>query len=119
MLANLTVYGTTEAITAESELVTTYFIYLNWAHYYLYVSQYFITAVSNNGGNFMKKKRNAFTLIEMVVVLAIIALLILLVAPNLGAQKQRAEKKTDQALVTTLQTQVELASDEIGHEIKS
>ena len=40
----------------------------------------------------MKKKRNAFTLIEMVVVLAIIALLILLVAPNLGAQKQRGEE---------------------------
>lgn len=67
----------------------------------------------------MKKKRKAFTLIEMVVVLAIIALLILLVAPNLGAQKQRAEKKTDQALVTTLQTQVELAADEQGHQIKS
>lgn len=67
----------------------------------------------------MKKKRNAFTLIEMVIVLAIIALLILLISPNLVAQKNRAEKKTDAALVTTLQTQVELASDEQGHQIKS
>ncbi|AWZ41804.1 competence protein ComGC [Latilactobacillus sakei] len=67
----------------------------------------------------MKKKRNAFTLIEMVIVLAIVALLILLISPNLVAQKQRAEKKTDQALVTTLQTQVELAADEQGHQIKS
>lgn len=41
----------------------------------------------------MKKKRNAFTLIEMVVVLAVIAMLVLLIAPNLMHQKETAEQK--------------------------
>lgn len=60
----------------------------------------------------MKKKRNAFTLIEMVVVLAVIAMLVLLIAPNLMHQKETAEQKTDTALVATIQTQVELAEDD-------
>lgn len=60
----------------------------------------------------MIRQKKAFTLIEMVIVLAIIALLILLIAPNLMQQKNRAEQKTDTALVTTIQTQVELAKEE-------
>ncbi|ANJ69664.1 competence type IV pilus major pilin ComGC [Latilactobacillus curvatus] len=60
----------------------------------------------------MKKKRNAFTLIEMVVVLAVIAMLVLLIAPNLMHQKETAVQKTDTALVATIQTQVELAEDD-------
>ncbi|MSD83306.1 prepilin-type N-terminal cleavage/methylation domain-containing protein [Lactobacillus curvatus] len=60
----------------------------------------------------MKKKRKAFTLIEMVVVLAVISMLVLLIAPNLMRQKEAAEKKTDTALVATIQTQVELARDD-------
>lgn len=54
----------------------------------------------------------------MVIVLAIIALLILLIAPNLVAQKQKAEQKTDAALVTTIQTQVELAKED-DHPVNS
>ncbi|MCP8858053.1 competence type IV pilus major pilin ComGC [Latilactobacillus fuchuensis] len=60
----------------------------------------------------MMRRKKAFTLIEMVIVLAIIALLILLIAPNLMQQKNMAEKKTDQAMVTTIQTQVELAKED-------
>ena len=60
----------------------------------------------------MKKKFQAFTLIEMVVVLFIISLLLLLVVPNLAKQKTRAENQTTAALVTTIQTQIELAKDD-------
>ncbi|KRM21214.1 competence type IV pilus major pilin ComGC [Latilactobacillus graminis] len=60
----------------------------------------------------MKKKRNAFTLIEMVVVLAVISLLVLLIAPNLMSQRSSAENKTDTALIATIQTQVELAEED-------
>lgn len=56
---------------------------------------------------------SAFTLIEMVIVLFIIGLLMLLILPNLNNQKQKAENKTNAALVTTIQTQVELYGDEI------
>lgn len=48
----------------------------------------------------------------MVVVLAVISMLVLLIAPNLMHQKEAAEKKTDTALVATIQTQVELARDD-------
>lgn len=60
----------------------------------------------------MKKKRNAFTLIEMVVVLAVISLLILLIAPNLIAQKKSAERQTDTALIKTIETQMVLAEND-------
>ncbi|BDR58537.1 competence type IV pilus major pilin ComGC [Xylocopilactobacillus apicola] len=59
------------------------------------------------------QKSNAFTLIEMVIVLFIIGLLMLLILPNLNSQKKKAENKTNSALVTTIQTQVDLYSDEI------
>ena len=55
-----------------------------------------------------KRKQKAFTLMEMVVVVAIIAVLVLLISPNLWAQKESATKKADEAFMTTLQTQVEL-----------
>ncbi|MGL5899700.1 MAG: competence type IV pilus major pilin ComGC [Lactobacillaceae bacterium] len=59
------------------------------------------------------KKTSAFTLIEMVIVLFIIGILMLLILPNLNAQKQKAENKTDAALVTTIQTQIDLYEDDI------
>lgn len=59
------------------------------------------------------RKAGAFTLIEMVIVLFIIGLLMLLIIPNLNNQKKKAEKKTNNALVTTIQTQVDLYEDEI------
>lgn len=54
------------------------------------------------------QRQKGFTLIEMVVVIAIIVLLLLLIAPNLAKQKESAEKSTDRAFETTLQTQLEL-----------
>lgn len=58
------------------------------------------------------KKQKGFTLIEMVVVIAIVVLLLMIIAPNLAKQKNNAEKSTDRAFQTTLQTQVELYSNE-------
>ena len=40
----------------------------------------------------MLKKRNAFTLLEMSIVLFIISLLILIVLPNLSAQRKSAKR---------------------------
>ncbi|MFC6323031.1 prepilin-type N-terminal cleavage/methylation domain-containing protein [Companilactobacillus baiquanensis] len=60
-----------------------------------------------------KRTREAFTLIEMVIVLFIISLLLVLIIPNLGTQKNNAVKKTDEAFVTTLQTQVDMADPSI------
>lgn len=59
-----------------------------------------------------RRRHKAFTLIEMVVVIAIVALLILIIAPNLALQKNRASHKTQDAFKTTLQTQVDLYDDE-------
>lgn len=64
------------------------------------------------------KMQKGFTLIEMVVVIAIIVLLLLIIAPNLARQKQNAEKSTDRAFKTTLQTQVELYENEYGEKDK-
>ncbi|MFD1417879.1 prepilin-type N-terminal cleavage/methylation domain-containing protein [Companilactobacillus keshanensis] len=64
-----------------------------------------------------KKTREAFTLIEMVIVLFIISLLLLLIVPNLGGQKTNAENKTDEAFRSTLQTQVDMADTKI-HDLK-
>lgn len=58
------------------------------------------------------KKQSGFTLIEMVVVIAIVVMLLVIIAPNLVNQKQNAQNKTDEAFVTTLQTQVELYNDD-------
>lgn len=58
------------------------------------------------------RKQKGFTLIEMVIVIAIVVMLLVIIAPNLVQQKQRAQTKTDEAFRTTLQTQVELYNDE-------
>lgn len=64
------------------------------------------------------QRQEAFTLIEMVVVIAIVALLILIIAPNLAGQKDRANNKTQDAFKATLQTQVDLYKDE-HHKVSS
>ena len=56
----------------------------------------------------MKKIRKGFTLIEMVVVLFIISLLMLIMVPNIVAQKDHASTKSEEAFKTTLTTQAEL-----------
>ena len=60
------------------------------------------------------KKQPGFTLIEMVIVVAIIATLVLLISPNLLAQKDRADGRTKDAFETTLQTQVQLYHEDKG-----
>ncbi|WP_251717638.1 competence type IV pilus major pilin ComGC [Lactobacillus agrestimuris] len=67
----------------------------------------------------LAKKQKGFTLIEMVVVIAIVVLLLIIIAPNLVGQKKNAEKKTDDAFKTTLQTQVELYENEHDKEPES
>lgn len=59
-----------------------------------------------------KKKIQGFTLIEMSIVLFIIALLILIILPNIGSQRQRAQMVSDQALVHVVQTQADLYRDQ-------
>lgn len=44
----------------------------------------------------------------MVVVLFIITLLILVILPNVGAQRQHAQKTGDEAFISTVETQREL-----------
>lgn len=54
------------------------------------------------------KKQPGFTLIEMVIVVAIIATLVLLISPNLLSQKEKADNRSQDAFVSTLQTQIQL-----------
>ncbi|WP_225422933.1 competence type IV pilus major pilin ComGC [Companilactobacillus jidongensis] len=56
----------------------------------------------------IKKTKKAFTLIEMVIVLFIISLLLLVMIPNLGAQKNNASTKSEDAFVTTMQTEIDM-----------
>lgn len=58
--------------------------------------------------NIKKRKYSAFTLVEMSVVLFIISLLILLMLPNIAAQRKNAMKINKQALQTELNTQAQL-----------
>jgi competence protein ComGC len=55
-----------------------------------------------------KKKRNAFTLLEMLVVIFIIAILMLLFVPKLADHKASSQKQADAALVETVEQQQEL-----------
>lgn len=59
-----------------------------------------------------KARFQGFTLIEMSIVLFIIALLILIILPNVGSQRQRAQSVSDQALVEVVQTQANLYRDQ-------
>ncbi|PIO87920.1 competence protein ComGC [Loigolactobacillus backii] len=60
----------------------------------------------------LKKSKRAFTLIEMVAVLFIITLLIMIVLPNVGAQRKNAESTSDVAFKTVVQTQRDLYAND-------
>lgn len=62
--------------------------------------------------NKKSKRSNGFTLIETAIVLFIVSLLMLLILPNLNQQRKNAEKKHADAMVSTIQTQVELYHNE-------
>lgn len=61
-----------------------------------------------------RRKKKAFTLLEMLLVLFIIAALLLLVLPNLIAQQDHVNAKTDRAFHTMLQNQVVLYRSDEG-----
>lgn len=60
----------------------------------------------------MLRKREAFTLLEMSIVLFIISLLILIVLPNLTAQRKSAKRIHRDAMVSVVQTQVKKAHEQ-------
>jgi competence protein ComGC len=55
-----------------------------------------------------RKKYSGFTLIEAAIVLFIVSLLMLLILPNLNAQRKHAVTTHAVAMVTTVQTQIDL-----------
>lgn len=58
--------------------------------------------------NKKKQMREAFTLLEMILVLFVISVLLLLVVPNIGSKRESIDRKGAEALATVIATQVEL-----------
>jgi competence protein ComGC len=56
----------------------------------------------------MLKNEKAFTLLEMLIVLLIISVLIILIVPNLSSSSKGIDDKGCEALVSVVQTQVNL-----------
>ena len=54
------------------------------------------------------KKKNGFTLIELLICLFIIGLMMLLIIPNIANQRQKAQEKSDAAIVKVIENQQEL-----------
>lgn len=62
----------------------------------------------------MFKNNSGFTLIEMLIVLSIISVLIILIVPNLGKSNKEVHKQGCEALVSVVQSQVQLYYFENG-----
>ena len=60
----------------------------------------------------LKRRKSAFTLIEAAIVLFIISLLMLLILPNLNNQRKKAVDTHATAMVSTVQTQIDLYENE-------
>ncbi|UEA30939.1 competence type IV pilus major pilin ComGC [Granulicatella elegans] len=54
------------------------------------------------------KKKKGFTLIELLICLFIIGLMMLLIIPNIANQRQKAQEKSDAAIVKVIENQKEL-----------
>lgn len=54
------------------------------------------------------KEESAFTLLEMSIVIMIIAALLLLIIPNVSTVNEQTDKTTSAAVVSTVETQIEL-----------
>ena len=61
---------------------------------------------------FFKRKHPGFTLIETAIVLFIISLLMLLILPNLNTQRKKAVATHATAMVSTVQSQIDLYINE-------
>lgn len=61
-----------------------------------------------------KNSHSAFTLIEMSIVLFIISLLVLIILPNLASQRKHASGVHRSAMVSVVQTQIDLYENENG-----
>lgn len=72
-------------------------------------------ATKRNGLKIICKTRKDLEMVvEMTIVLFIISLLILIIVPNLGAQRKHATSVNQEALVNMIQNQVELYHDDTG-----
>ena len=65
------------------------------------------------------RKHSGFTLVEMSIVLFIIALLILIILPNLAAQRKHATRVHEDAMVNVVQTQIDLYENNTGQSANS
>lgn len=54
------------------------------------------------------KKKKGFTLIELLICLFIIGLMMLLIIPNIANQRQKAQEKSDAAIIKVVENQQEL-----------
>ena len=54
------------------------------------------------------KKKKGFTLIELLICLFIIGLMMLLIIPNIARQREKAQEKSDAAIVKVVENQQEL-----------
>ena len=54
------------------------------------------------------KKKKGFTLIELLICLFIIGLMMLLIIPNIAKQREKAQEKSDAAIVKVIENQKEL-----------
>ena len=60
------------------------------------------------------KKHSGFTLLEMSIVLFIVSLLVLIILPNLSSQRKHASGVHRSAMVSVVQTQIDLYQNESG-----
>src|SRR5699024_2872780 len=67
----------------------------------------------------MLKNEKGFTLIEMLVVLLIITVLILLIVPNLGSKTGDMHDDGYEALIVTVQAQVDMYELDTGSKVDS
>ena len=65
------------------------------------------------------RKHSGFTLVEMSLVRFIIALLILIILPNLAAQRKHATRVHEDAMVNVVQTQIDLYENNTGQSVNS
>lgn len=63
------------------------------------------------------KRQRGFTLLEMSIVLFIISLLILIMLPNLAAQRKHATGTHRQAMTAVVQTQIDLYKNDTGENV--